>query len=93
MESSLRPETVITRGKPYLDDLTSKKTQLAALFGAVVKQGGSLADFFQKPPIDSTDPEKSSRIDNQLSTLEVHKSHIEELWYNAWQLAEQGKQV
>ena len=93
MESSLRPETVISRGKPYLDELAPKKKQMGEFFEVVVKEGGSLADFFQKPPIDSTDPEKGSRIDNQLSTLEVHKSHIEELWQNAWQLAEQGKQV
>ena len=93
LEASLRPEIIISRGKPYLDDLTPRKKQTTTLFEVVFKEAGSLAAFFRRPPIDSTDPEKGSRIDNQLSTLEVHKSHIEELWQNAWQLAEQGKQV
>ena len=38
-------------------------------------------------------PHTAGRVDKQLDTMEVHKRHVEELWKNALNLAEQLKQV
>ena len=47
--------------------------------------------FFLLPPPALT--HTAGRIDKQLDTMEVHKRHVEELWKNALNLAEQLKQV
>ena len=50
--------------------------------------------LFPSPSPDSpTHTHTAGRIDKQLDTMEVHKRHVEELWKNALNLAEQLKQV
>ena len=50
--------------------------------------------LFPSPSPDSpTHTHIAGRIDKQLDTMEVHKRHVEELWKNALNIAEQLKQV
>ena len=51
--------------------------------------------FFLLPPptLPHTHTHIAGRIDKQLDTMEVHKRHVEELWKNALNIAEQLKQV
>lgn len=50
--------------------------------------------LFPSPSPDSpTYTHIAGRIDKQLDTMEVHKRHVEELWKNALNIAEQLKQV
>lgn len=54
----------------------------------------NLAGFPSIPPSPGSLPHTTGgRIDKQLGTMEVHKRHVEELWQNALNVAEQLKQV
>lgn len=77
--------------RPYLENLSSRHSEMTALHSQVSQDGAGLTDMF-KPVTGETvgDSGRSARIAAQRVNLETHCQRVEQLWKDAWEREGKG---
>ena len=86
LESHLSTEVTSLQSplRPYLENLSTRHSEMTTLFRLVLDDGASLVEMFKPTGESAGDSGRSARISAQISNLQTHCQRVEQLWSDAW---------